>query len=602
MKLGFIDGPEFKWRDMGKAVLYLLKDQRNKYLLYSGILFLVLFYDLVPTLIIAKIVDFFTKYKSGDSLNLFYVYTIFLATTWSIVSLVRLSTKGKLSKIQSQVAYTTKVNGFEKLLDFSIKWHDSENSGNKVQKIQNGINALSDMQNIFSGSIFPQLTAMLGVIIAFLFINKLFLLYCLFYIAIFVLIQVSFYKKMLAMNYAYNSMLEKASGTYYEGLNNILTLKTLGVKNDFKKNIVSREELSRDVQMKMITLGNTKWRSFQVLNGIMLGGIIFLTGRNFILGAISIGSIFIIFNYFQKLSQALGEFTNIVEKLITVKVSIARMMPIFWEDELAKRGVLEFPKRWNNIFIKNAVFNYKNNTKLENKEIEDRGLKDITFSINKYEKIGVVGRSGSGKSTFAKMLLGLYQFENGSFEIGNVNFYDIKHDQITNEIALVLQDSEMFNLSLKENITLMRLFDEKLFKKAIEIAQLEEIVDKLPEGVDTLIGEKGYRLSGGERQRIGIARAIYKDPQILVLDEATSSLDSKTESLIQEAFEKNLSKKTIISIAHRVSTLKNVDKIVVFDEGKIIEEGKFNDLLENKNSKFFEIYQYQKKEEGPKII
>jgi ABC-type multidrug transport system fused ATPase/permease subunit len=111
----------------------------------------------------------------------------------------------------------------------------------------------------------------------------------------------------------------------------------------------------------------------------------------------------------------------------------------------------------------------------------------------------------------------------------------------------------------------------------------------LPDGVDTLIGEKGYRLSGGERQRIGIARAIYKDPQILVLDEATSSLDSKTETLIQQGLEEGLKKKTVISIAHRVSTLKNVDRIVVFDEGKIVEEGTFEELSKDSNAKFYEI-------------
>ena len=132
----------------------------------------------------------------------------------------------------------------------------------------------------------------------------------------------------------------------------------------------------------------------------------------------------------------------------------------------------------------------------------------------------------------------------------------------------------------------MRPFDTDLFEKAISIAQLKPVIEKLPDGIETLIGEKGYRLSGGERQRIGIARAIYKDPQILILDEATSSLDSNTEALIQKAFEEILKKKTVISIAHRVSTLKNVDRIFVFDNGQIVETGLFQELSQDKGSKF----------------
>jgi ABC-type multidrug transport system fused ATPase/permease subunit len=225
-------------------------------------------------------------------------------------------------------------------------------------------------------------------------------------------------------------------------------------------------------------------------------------------------------------------------------------------------------------------------------------LRTSNFTINKFEKIGIVGHSGSGKSTLAKILLGLYELEDGKFKIDDVNFYDIKHSEITHNIAIVLQDSEMFNLSLKENITLLKENDE-LLRLAIKVAQLEELITKLPEGMHTLIGEKGYRLSGGERQRIGIARAIFKNPQLLVLDEATSSLDSKTEELIQEGLEKELQKKTMIIIAHRLSTLKHVDRIYVFDNGRIAEEGKYDELITDPSSKFYQLHHFQSKQHHP---
>ncbi len=541
-----------------------------------------------------KVVDFFTNYTPGDSLSLFYYYILFLTITYGIISLIRLTVKKKLQNIQSDVTYFTRVKGFERLLDFSISWHDKENTGNKVQKIQNGTEILKQVQALISNELLMHTTGIIGVLIAFLFIQPAFFIFSLIYIAIFASIQFSFYKRMVEMNNANNILQEKAGGTYYEGLGNILTIKTLGVKDDFKKNVVSREALTRDYSIKRVTLMNNKWKFFQIVNALSIGGVLFLTGQNFISGAISLGSIFIIYNYFQKLNGAVSHYTDSIEKLIAAKVSIGRMMPIFWEDSLAGQGHLEFPKKWDSIRIDHAHFSYPSKAEgPEKAETTDFGVKDITITIDKFQKIGVVGKSGSGKSTLAKILLGLYSFGNGKFTIGDVNFQDIKHDEVTKEITLVLQDSEMFNLSLKENITLMRAFDAELFEKSILISQLKDVIEKLPDGIETLIGEKGYRLSGGERQRIGIARAIYKDPQILVLDEATSSLDSKTEALIQSAFEENLKKKTVISIAHRISTLKNVDKIIVFEGGRIVEEGKFDELAQNQNSHFYGLYKQQ---------
>jgi ABC-type multidrug transport system fused ATPase/permease subunit len=594
MKLGLTNDPGFSFKDMFKAVLFLLDTKKKQYLLYTTILISVSFYTLVPTFIVGKIVDFFTQYKSGDSLALFFSYVGFLVVTNFLVAFVRLDTKKRLTNIKSETVYLTKVRGFERLLDFSVKWHDSENTGNKVQRIQNGIDSLGTLQEVLSNGIFPTGASMIGATIAFLFIKPLFFFYCLAYLAIFISVQMSFYSRMVRMNYEYNSLLESASGSYYEGLSNILTIKTLGAKGDFKKNIMSKEELSRDYQFRMTDLGNSKWKSFQFINALAIGGMLILSGKGFLAGTVSLGSIFIIFNYFKKLTDSAGESTNLLEKLISVKAGFSRMMPIFYDNSERKQGALAFPKKWDTCSIQHATFRYPKRSGAE-EGMHNSGLEDISITISKYEKIGVVGKSGSGKSTFAKLFLGLYDYDKGEFKIGDTPFQKIKHSEITQEVALVLQDSEMFNLSLKENITLMREFDEVLFNTALQISQLSELVQQLPDGIQTLIGEKGYRLSGGERQRIGIARAIYKDPQILVLDEATSSLDSKTESLIQEGFETHLKKKTIISIAHRISTLKNVDKIVVFDKGTIVEEGGFNELSKKKDSKFYEIYQYQKK-------
>ena len=577
------DVSNFSWKDMFRGLWYLLGDQKKKYLILSIIVFLVQFYELIPPYIVGRIVDFFSTYRSGQSLREFYQYVGFLGIVTGIISLIRLSSKQALSNIQAKTVYTTRVRGFEKLLDFSIKWHDKENTGNKVQKIQNGTGVFRDLQRALSNDVYYNTAIITGVLIFFAFQNFPLFILAACYLVCFVLVQVKFYKITHQLNNEYNRLVEQASGTYYEGLSNVLTIKTLGVQKDFQKSINDKETLTRNHSFSMIKIGNNKWKVFQVVNAIFLAVSLLVVGQSYLANIISIGSIFIFFNYFAKLQGSIGFSTELLENMISYKISIARMMPIYWEKPSHLQGTKEFPQHWKKISIHAGLFDYKD------VGLKDSALYKINLTINKYEKIGIVGRSGSGKSTLAKVLLGLYQLKSGEYRLGNTNYYDISHEAVTQNISLVLQDSEMFNMTLRDNITLMREFDQKLFTDAIAISQLEELITHLPDGLDTLIGEKGYRLSGGERQRIGIARAIYKDPQILVLDEATSSLDTKTERIILEAMDKKLTKKTLIMIAHRVSTLKNVDKVYVFDGGKIVEEGSFAELSQDLKSKFYEL-------------
>ena len=316
-----------------------------------------------------------------------------------------------------------------------------------------------------------------------------------------------------------------------------------------------------------------------------------MVGLDVVSQAITVGSVVMFYGYVERLRSNSGQILSIYEDIIGSKTAIARMMPIFWSEVRTHNGTKRFPKDWNKIEIKNGVFDYKQ----DKKDKDMIGVSNINVSIYRGEKIGIVGKSGCGKSTLAKILLGLIELNSGKYEIDEKNFYDIKEESTLNNIALVLQETEMFNLSLKENVTMVKKVDPEMYEKAIQLSQLSEVIEKLPQGEDTLIGEKGYHLSGGERQRVGIARAICKNSQVIIFDEATSSLDSNTEKLIQYALENNLSKKTVVTIAHRVSTLKNVDKIYVMDGGKIVEQGRYQTLLKDRRSIFSQIYNLQQR-------
>lgn len=224
----------------------------------------------------------------------------------------------------------------------------------------------------------------------------------------------------------------------------------------------------------------------------------------------------------------------------------------------------------NNIEIKDMIFSYE----------EESVINKLNLIIPKGKNIALVGQSGSGKSTLANLICRFYDVNSGSINIDGYNLKKLKKESLRNLIGLVTQDSILFNDSIKNNLLIAKPYaSEKEIIECLKIANAWEFVKKLPKGIETNIGDSGNKLSGGQQQRISIARAVLKNPPILVLDEATSSLDSESEKLVQIALDNLMENKTSIVIAHRLSTIQNADKIIVLEKGKIIEVGIHKDLM-----------------------
>ena len=224
----------------------------------------------------------------------------------------------------------------------------------------------------------------------------------------------------------------------------------------------------------------------------------------------------------------------------------------------------------NNIEIKDMIFSYE----------KESVINKLNLIIPKGENIALVGQSGSGKSTLANLICRFYDVNSGSINIDGYNLKKLKKESLRNLIGLVTQDSILFNDSIKNNLLIAKSdASEKEIIECLKIANAWEFVKKLPKGIETNIGDSGNKLSGGQQQRISIARAVLKNPPILVLDEATSSLDSESEKLVQIALDNLMENKTSIVIAHRLSTIQNADKIIVLEKGKIIEVGIHKDLM-----------------------
>ena len=239
----------------------------------------------------------------------------------------------------------------------------------------------------------------------------------------------------------------------------------------------------------------------------------------------------------------------------------------------------------NHIAFKDVSFHYD--------ESSQDVLKNVDFSIKSGQILALVGPSGAGKSTLVDLIPRFYDVTSGAINIDDQNIKDVKLDSLRSLMGIVTQETFLFDDSVKANIAYgLDSVSDDVIKKAAIAANADEFIEELPEGYDTIIGERGVKLSGGQRQRIAIARAIVKNPPILILDEATSSLDTESEKIVQDAIETLMHNRTVVVIAHRLSTVHNADKIIVLDKGLIVDTGTHQELI-NKDGIYKQLHNMQ---------
>jgi len=298
---------------------------------------------------------------------------------------------------------------------------------------------------------------------------------------------------------------------------------------------------------------------------------------------------YLIYFYLLRRAQgSIGVFNNLKSAIAEVGGPIKYIKGILSDEEkfIISQGSVHCSGFKENVQFNRLSFSYYKGRQV---------LSDVSFSVKKGEKLAIVGSTGSGKTTLVNLLLRFYDCPPGSIYIDGVDIRDFTTASLLELFAYVSQETLLFSDTLRNNILygLKYAPREERINEVLNKARLFDFVLSLPNGLNTYIGDRGVRLSGGEKQRVAIARVMLKGSDILILDEATSSLDSKTERLVQESIEEAIREKTVIVIAHRLSTIKNVDKIVVIEGGRLIEEGSLNELLEKKG-KFYEYWQEQK--------
>ncbi len=475
---------------------------------------------------------------------------------------------------------------YAKVLTLPQSYFDSQISGKIVNQLNRGISTTYQFLNGVSNFILPTFLQSIFtiIILAYYDIPIAFITFILFPIYL----TLSYYStvKWGKEEIKKNKIEDATRGRINEVINNIRLVK--GFTSERLEFNTVAESLTRinNIYAKQ----SSTFHKFDFARSLSLIVILFLINilvfYNTFVGNLTIGEMVLILQLFNQARIPLFAMSYILTQVQNAEAGSKEYFEIMELKSSENFNDIKVTRKIINpdIEFKNVSFKY---------EESDNVLEDVTFKANKGERVALVGHSGAGKSTIVNLILKLYTPTSGEIFINDKKYSALNHNEIRNNIALVFQENELFSSTIKENVQYGRAnASEKEIIDALKMANAYDFVNKLPKGIDSEIGERGARLSGGQKQRIQIARAVLKNAPILILDEATSSLDAKSENEVQVALESLMKGRLVIIIAHRFSTIQNVDKIIVIDNGKVVDYGTPHELSKKKGI-YSELLNYQ---------
>ena len=409
-----------------------------------------------------------------------------------------------------------------------------------------------------------------------LVVMSLILIYLSWQLFLIVFVSLPFYwiiirsSQLKLQNYSKNEResFGKLTSSIKEKLDGQLVIRILGKEKYFLNSIsndaTNWSERATKVGIFQITILNIAYFINYITPVIILG----IGGLFAIRGNMSLGTLIAFYSFVPWIYEPISIINENFVQIHRAEPLSQRFFEILDLPEEESDGIYSFPKNYD-IKYNKVSFTYK----------DELVLKDINLYIDKNEKIAIVGTSGSGKSTMMNLLVRLYDPTSGEILLEDKNLKEYNLQEIREHIKLVRGNDPLFNMSVKENIMLGDEFSDQEFNKAVKKAKVDKFINLLDEGYDTIVGERGSKLSDGQRQRVAIARALIRNPKVLILDEATSGVDSQTEEeIFEELKEYDM---TLIIISHRLSTIRKADKVVVLKDGEIIGEGTHNELIES---------------------
>ena len=567
-----------KENNLKKLFLYSQKQDTK---IKRGIIYSILnkLFDLAPPVLIGVAIDIVVEGSDSFLGNLGYedrrqqliILAVLTFIIWGLESTFDYVAAVTWRNISQDIEHKLRTETFNNVLGLDLEFFENKSSGRLMAILNDDVNQLEKFLDTGANKLLQTITTVVVIGGTFIYISPLIAIFA--FIPIPIIIFGSFrFTKTIAKRYTkIRNTIESLNANLSNSLTGILTVKSFNREKRESERINKSSEDVKAANYHAIRLSAAFIPIIRIaiLFGftatLLIGGFLALDGQ------IKVAMYSVLLFITQRLLWPLTELGDTFDLYQRAMASFKRINTLKETMPKITSGDNELIKFDNSIVFDNVNFSYVEGFSV---------LNNVSVEINKGDTVAIVGSTGSGKSTMIKLILRLYDVSEGSIKFDQIDIKDLNLQSLRNNIALVSQDIFLFEGSVFENIAYGNLdaTDDEIWEAA-RLSESDEFINQLPNKEHTIVGERGQKLSGGQRQRISIARAILKNPEILILDEATSAVDNETEAAIQRSLDTLKEGRTVIAIAHRLSTIRNADKIYVLENGAIVENGTHDELV-----------------------
>lgn len=516
----------------------------------------------------------------GPVLYILFILFLTLALRLAMLVLNVLQLK-KFAIIGKDITFKIRDSMLRRLQQVSMSSFETIGSGSVTSHMVTDVNAVDEFIGETISKAIVAALSVFGIAVVLLWMHWQLALFILLMNPLVIYFTVVLGKKVKKLKKKENAAVEIFQQSLTETLDAIQQIRSVNREQHYIRDVIDK---ARNIKNHSAEFS---WRS-DAANRFSFGVFLFgfdvfraLSMVMVVFSDLSIGQMMAVFGYLWFMMAPVQELLHIQYAFYSAKAALTRINQLIElplepqyphnQDPFANKNTVS-------VTVNNVSFSYYSEAE---QNPEDRVLKNVNLHINAGEKVALVGASGGGKTTLVQVILGMYSPQEGQLLFDNIPVTEIGLDVVRSNVATVLQHPALFNDTIRVNLTMGKEYDDCVLYKALEIAQLRDTVEAMPDGLDTLIGRQGVRLSGGQRQRLAIARLVLLDPKVVILDEATSALDTETESRLHSALSDFLQGRTTIIIAHRLSAVKQADRVYVFEDGNIIEEGAHEELIKS---------------------
>lgn len=558
---------------------------RNRYLFFAliGVMLIITLLNLAAPSIQQIAIDCITLTKKKTSVDFGALgKTLIGLGAVYLLSSVFTYMQGIFSaKLSQYTVKTMRKDLFSSLVRLPIKYLDTHSHGDIMSRMTNDVENISTTISQSIGSLISGVLTIVGTVVIMLLYSPLLTLISLSTVFLTIFVSGVLTKYMKKYFIKQQVLLGEINGEVEEMVVGYRTVVSYGKEQDAVDKFEKMSNNLKKCGIKAQIFGGVMGPCMNLISNFGFILIAAFGGWFAIKGFITVGTIQAFILYSKQFSRPINEIANQFANIQTAIAGAERIFEVMDADKETDEGKADFEVE----NVKGDIdFSYVS---------EKQVLKDLDLEVKAGQKIAIVGATGSGKTTIVNLLTRFYPVDSGEITIDGQSIYDIPKDKLRRSIAIVLQDTVLFKDTIEENIRYGRenaTLDE--IKAAAKFANADEFIERLPEGYDTVLAEGGSNLSQGQRQLLSIARAVLADPKILILDEATSSVDTRTEMHIQSAMVALMKNRTSLIIAHRLSTIRDADKIVIIDGGRVAEQGSHEELITAKGC-YYRLYQTQ---------